>query len=67
MVTPVPIGFGDWSLSVIPDIPQAMKERTLEIFAAFEVATNPALRQPCRDAMIQDSRAVVLKTNRKEF
>jgi hypothetical protein len=53
---------------MIPGIPQDTKERTIEIFAAFEVATNPALRQPCRDAMSRDTRAILVKTkNRKEF
>ena len=68
MVTPVPIGFGDWSLGIIPTIPILARERSLEIFAAFEVPTNVALRKPCRIAMEKDTRAVIKRTaNREEF
>jgi hypothetical protein len=68
MVTSVPIGFGDWSLDVLPSILKEPLERTIPIFGAFEVTTNPSLRQPCRDALVRNEQAVIKKTaNRREF
>lgn len=68
MVTPVPIGFGDWSIEFLPSHPRDPLERTLEIYAAFTVGTNPNLRQPCKDALVKDSRAVFqMTTTRPDF
>lgn len=68
MVTAVPIGFGDWSIAWIPNHPRDPLERTMEIYSAFTVGTNSQLRQPCKDALDKDSRAVFAMTNsRSEF
>ena len=67
MVTTLPIAFGDWSLSVIPAISQDPCERTIPIFAAFLVSTNPGARQPCKDAMQKDPRARVTHVDRTEY
>ena len=68
MVTAVPIGFGDWSIEFLPSHPRPDVSRDIEILAGFKVETNPALRQPCLDAMKQDPRAFVgLTEYRAEF
>lgn len=56
MVTTVPIGFGDWSLDIIPSI-RCESPRTIEILAGFLVKTNLKARQPCLESMIKDPRA----------
>jgi len=56
MVTTIPIGFGDWSLNMIPTI-WYEADRTIEILAGFLVKTNPGVRQPCVEIMLKDPRA----------
>lgn len=68
MVTAIPIGFGDWSIDYLPGIDKTPLERTIQLLAGFSIGTNPALRQPCQDAMQKDPRALVGLTKfRKEF
>lgn len=57
IVTAIPIGFGDWSINVIPTIP-IFGLRTIEILAGFLVKTNPKAREPCLNSMKLDSRAI---------
>ena len=56
IVTTIPIGFGDWSLDIIPNI-KFETDRTIEILAGFLVRTNPGVRQPCVEVMLRDPRA----------
>jgi hypothetical protein len=67
MITTIPLGFGDWSLDIIPTI-QVSEPRTIEILAGFLVRTNPLARQTCLDAMKKDPRAITdLTTKREEY
>jgi hypothetical protein len=65
MITTIPIGFGDWSLDIIPDI-KASAPRTIEILAGFIVSTNPRARQPCLESMQKDPRALTDITKTKQ-
>ena len=65
MITTIPLGFGDWSLDIIPTI-QVSEPRTIEILAGFLVNTNIIARQPCLDAMLKDLRAVTDLTETRE-
>lgn len=56
IVTTIPIGFGDWSLDIIPNI-KFESDRSIEILAGFLVKTNPGVRQPCVEIMLRDPRA----------
>lgn len=65
MVTAVPIGFGDWSIDFLPIHDRSPLERTIEVYGAFSVATNPRLRQPCLDATKGDPRVVFQMTSQR--
>ena len=67
-VTAIPIGFGDWSVSLLPSISQEPIERSIEIYGAFLIRTNPSKRQSCYDA-IQSNPIVQFRptTDRSEF
>lgn len=65
MVTTIPIGFGDWSLDIIPSI-KLSAPRTIEILAGFLVKTNPKARELCLDSMKRDSRAITDLTQTKQ-
>jgi hypothetical protein len=68
MCTTIPIGFGDWSLDIIPKIPITNEERTIDIFAAFLIGTNTRVRQPCHDSMVKNTLAIVRHfSDRSEF
>ena len=67
MITTVPIGFGDWSLDIIPSI-QTSTTRTIEILAGFRIKTNSRVRQPCLDIMQKDQRALTdITKTRQEY
>lgn len=68
MVTAIPIGFGDWSLTLLPTVDQTPVERTIEIYGAFLIHTNPTKRQACFDAVQSDPRVVFrTTTERRDF
>lgn len=56
MVTTLPIGFGDWSIDHLPLHPKDPLDRTIEIYAAFTTATNPKVREPCKESLLKDPR-----------
>ena len=67
-VTAIPIGFGDWSLNYIESHPRPDVPRDIEILAGFSIATNPAKRQPCADALANNPNALNgMTTNRADF
>lgn len=67
MVTTIPIGFGDWSLDIIPSI-RVSSPRTIEILAGFLTRTNPRAREPCLESMKRDSRAITdITKTRQEY
>ena len=65
MVTTIPLGFGDWSLDIIPSM-RVFEPRTIEILAGFLVRTNPIARQPCLDSMQKDTRALISLTKTRD-
>lgn len=65
MVTTIPIGFGDWSLDIIPSI-RVSAPRTIEILAGFLVKTNPKARDLCLASMKRDPRAITDLTKTKQ-
>lgn len=67
ILTTIPIGFGDWSLDIIPTV-CGDAPRTIDILAGFLVKTNPLARQPCLNSMLKNSRAVTsLTTTKREY
>lgn len=66
ILTTIPIGFGDWSLDIIPSI-RGSAPRTIDILAGFLVKTNPRARQPCLESMLKDPRAITGITTKQEY
>ncbi len=67
ILTTIPIGFGDWSLDIIPTV-QMNGPRTIEILAGFFVNTNSRTRQPCLDSMLKTPHAITgLTTTKQEY
>lgn len=66
MVTAIPIGFGDWSLDILPAHDKTPLERTIELYGAFTIGTNAQIRQPCYDAIKQDPRVVFQTTDTRQ-
>ena len=65
MITTIPIGFGDWSLNIIPAI-HVSNPRSIDILAGFLVKTNSKAREPCLESMKRDIRAITDLTKTKQ-
>lgn len=66
-VTTIPLGFVDWKLDFISNIDRTEVERTIEINASFTLTTNSRIRQPCKDALIKDSRVSFITTQPLDY
>ena len=55
-ITPIPLGFVDRQLPLLPGFTGGSSERPIEVYMNFLDATNPEARQDCRNALRGDPR-----------